>query len=203
METAVTSALLGQALSYDGGLLSLSEVISALTFALDLTEGAVPGHALRSCLLGMRLADGLGLPAELRSSLYYALLLKDCGCSSNASRMYQIAGGDDRALKAAAKLANFSKSYKPDARTAKRVWEQVAPGKSLPRRTIRLLRMVMTQQQNTRELIEMRCNRGAQIMRRLEMDEAAEVAADLNNIPRRARVRRDNRNFATALKLLL
>jgi len=34
---------------------ALSEVVSALSFALDLTEDAVPGHAVRSCLLGMRI----------------------------------------------------------------------------------------------------------------------------------------------------
>ena len=40
---------------------SLPEILSALSFALDLTEGAVPGHALRSCLLGMRLGSGARL----------------------------------------------------------------------------------------------------------------------------------------------
>jgi putative nucleotidyltransferase with HDIG domain len=59
--------------------ISLSEVISALSFAIDLTDGAVHGHALRSCLLGMRIADELQLTSEEKSSLYYALLLKDIG----------------------------------------------------------------------------------------------------------------------------
>jgi putative nucleotidyltransferase with HDIG domain len=59
--------------------ISLSEVISALSFAIDLTEGAVHGHALRSCLLGMRIADEAGLTSDEKSSLYYALLLKDIG----------------------------------------------------------------------------------------------------------------------------
>jgi putative nucleotidyltransferase with HDIG domain len=61
------------------GSISLSEVISALSFAIDLTEGAVRGHALRSCLLGMRIAEEAGLTQEEKSSLYYALLLKDIG----------------------------------------------------------------------------------------------------------------------------
>ena len=75
--------------------ISLAEILSALSFALDLTEGAVPGHALRSCLLGMRLGREIGLsPAEL-ANLYYALLLKDVGCSSNAARLCQIIGGGD------------------------------------------------------------------------------------------------------------
>jgi putative nucleotidyltransferase with HDIG domain len=59
--------------------LSLSEVLSALSFAVDLTEGAVRGHSLRSCLLGMRIAEEAGLTSDQKSSLYYALLLKDIG----------------------------------------------------------------------------------------------------------------------------
>jgi len=59
----------------------LSEVISALSYALDIIEGQPPGHAVRSCLIGMRLADELALHPRERSALYYALLLKDAGCS--------------------------------------------------------------------------------------------------------------------------
>jgi putative nucleotidyltransferase with HDIG domain len=81
------------------GSISLSEIISALSYALDLTEGAVQGHALRSCLLGMRIAAEAELPSDHASSLYFALLLKDIGCSSNASRMCEIVGEDDSAVR--------------------------------------------------------------------------------------------------------
>ena len=57
--------------------ISLAEIISALSFALDLTEGAMPGHALRTCVLGMRLGEAQFLPPARMSNLYYALLLKD------------------------------------------------------------------------------------------------------------------------------
>ncbi|MEX2174428.1 MAG: hypothetical protein WD872_08700 [Pirellulaceae bacterium] len=33
-----------------------SEILSALSVALDITEGQPPGHAVRSCHIGMRLA---------------------------------------------------------------------------------------------------------------------------------------------------
>jgi HD-GYP domain-containing protein (c-di-GMP phosphodiesterase class II) len=62
------------------GRISLSEVLSALSCALDLTEGAPAGHTMRTCLIGMRIAETLGLATEQRSALYYALLLKDAGC---------------------------------------------------------------------------------------------------------------------------
>lgn len=57
----------------------LSEMLAALSHALDLTEGQPPGHTLRACRIGMRLADEAGLSPERRESLYYALLLKDAG----------------------------------------------------------------------------------------------------------------------------
>lgn len=57
--------------------ISLSEVISALGYALELMEGSVPGHAPRSCLVGMRIGRVIGLGAVELDSLYYALLLKD------------------------------------------------------------------------------------------------------------------------------
>ncbi|MBA3671141.1 MAG: hypothetical protein H0W68_03830 [Gemmatimonadaceae bacterium] len=49
---------------------SLSEVLSALSYALDLTEGAPPGHTMRTCLVGMRIAEEAGLGAADRSALY-------------------------------------------------------------------------------------------------------------------------------------
>ena len=89
--------------------LRMSDLISALSLALDLTEGQPMGHAVKSCLLGMRMAGILKLPVEERSDLYYALLLKDAGCSSNAARMYEIFGGDERAAKKEVKTTDWSK----------------------------------------------------------------------------------------------
>ena len=50
--------------------ISFSEIVSALTFAIDLTEGAVPGHALRTCILGMRIADAIHLPVKQLSLIH-------------------------------------------------------------------------------------------------------------------------------------
>jgi HD-GYP domain-containing protein (c-di-GMP phosphodiesterase class II) len=57
----------------------LSDVLSPLSHALDLAKGHPRGHAERSCLVGTRLGLQLGLDEEDRSSLYYALLLRDAG----------------------------------------------------------------------------------------------------------------------------
>jgi len=60
---------------------SLSEVLASLSRALDLTEGQPVGHTVRTCIIGMRLAEELDLSAFDRVALYGALLLKDAGCS--------------------------------------------------------------------------------------------------------------------------
>src|SRR5665213_4393459 len=76
--------------------LKLSSILSGLSYALDLTEGHPRGHASRSCLIRMRIARVLGRSADDQSHLFYALLLKDAGCSSNSARVFQLFGGDDQ-----------------------------------------------------------------------------------------------------------
>jgi hypothetical protein len=44
----------------------MSDLISALSYALDLTEGQPMGHSVKCCALGMRLAEICGVPAEER-----------------------------------------------------------------------------------------------------------------------------------------
>ena len=155
---------------------SLSEIISALSFALDLTEGAVSGHALRSCLIGMRLADQAQLSPDARRSLYYALLLKDVGCSSNAARMCQIIGGDDRAVKAGVKLEDWTKPHKPTLSTFHLLWGSVLPDANAFQRAARIGRIALTQHKNNEEMITLRCDRGASIVRKLGMGEVAAEA---------------------------
>jgi HD-GYP domain-containing protein (c-di-GMP phosphodiesterase class II) len=151
--------------------ITLSEMLAALSFALDLTEGAVPGHALRSCLLGLRLADEIQLPAHQRPSLFYALLLKDIGCSSNAARMCAIVGGDDRAIKAGVKLEDWTRLHQPKLSTLSLMWRNVLPTASPLARLARIGKIALSQQSNNQELITLRCDRGASIVRKLGFDE--------------------------------
>ena len=43
-----------------GAAVRLSEIIAALSYALDLTEGQPPGHCLRVCWIGMHVGQALG-----------------------------------------------------------------------------------------------------------------------------------------------
>ena len=42
-------------------ILRVSEMISALSYALDLTEGQPMGHSVRACMIGMRIGRHIGL----------------------------------------------------------------------------------------------------------------------------------------------
>ena len=150
----------------------MPEIISALSFALDLTEGAVPGHALRSCVLGMRIAGHAGLAQAELNDLFYALLLKDVGCSSNAARMCQIVGGDDRAIKAGVKLEDWTQPHKPSLSTLKLLWGNVLPDAGFVERIARIAKIGATQHANNAEMIGLRCDRGASIIRKIGLGEA-------------------------------
>lgn len=79
--------------------LRLSELIGSLSHALDITEGQPEGHCVRCCWIGMQLGERLGLPAQQLHELYYMLLLKDLGCSSNAARICELYLTDDLRFK--------------------------------------------------------------------------------------------------------
>lgn len=156
--------------------ISLSEVLSALSHALDLTEGAPPGHTMRTCLIGMRLAREVGLDAPQRSALYYALLLKDAGCSSNAARMASLFGSDDHFVKPRMKLVDWHDRIRLALTTA----ATAARGRPLRERIQHVVRIARTAHV-TRELIQIRCDRGAGIARQLGFpEETAEAIRSLD-----------------------
>jgi HD-GYP domain-containing protein (c-di-GMP phosphodiesterase class II) len=154
-----------------GAAVSLSEVLAALSYALDLTEGQRPGHTLRTCFIGMRLGEEIGLGEEMRSALYYALLLKDAGCSSNAARMSALFGSDDRFVKPFLKNVDRQEKLKLALKTL------LASGKggNIVSRIQHFVGISRTPEV-TRDLIAIRCERGAGIAMRLGFTEATASA---------------------------
>lgn len=148
--------------------LRLSEVIAALSSALDLTEGQSIGHSARSCLIGMRLAERLDLPPDQRHALFYALLLKDAGCSSNAGRLASLFQADDQTLKREHKLIDWTRTL-PAFRYAMRL---AAPNGTLLDRVRRILEIALRKEEVGRGMIAIRCDRGAEIIRLLGLPEA-------------------------------
>ena len=153
------------------GDIALSGVIGALSYALDITEGQPEGHALRSCAIGMRIAQELDLPGPDRSDLFYALLLKDAGCSANAERMAALFAADDIAAKRTSKRVDWSSPWRSLAWSLR----TVAPGASIGRR-VAALQGIRDEGEVTRKLMEARCDRGAEIARMLYLSESTASA---------------------------
>lgn len=150
--------------------LTLSEVLGALSHALDITEGQPRGHAERSCLIGMALADRLDLDEDTRESLFYALLLKDSGCSSNAAKVAHLFGGDDLTAKRELKTTDLQRP----AQALGYVWK-TTPSSPL-RKAQHIARIARSGSDGTRELITLRCERGADVVRQIGLDETSALA---------------------------
>jgi putative nucleotidyltransferase with HDIG domain len=155
----------------------LSEVLSALSYALDLTEGQPEGHGVRSCFVGMSLALHLDLDAADRSALFYALLLKDLGCSSNAAKTAYLFGADDHGVKRRLKTVQWSSLLQ----SALYVFRSAGAGRSLWAKLKHVARTALGGPAAARELIQTRCERGADIARQLGFPEAtAQAILDLD-----------------------
>jgi HD-GYP domain-containing protein (c-di-GMP phosphodiesterase class II) len=106
----------------------------------------------------MRLAEVLNLDDATRSHLFYALLLKDAGCSANSAKMAALFGADDHVAKRTSKRIDWS------GRLPAFIWSMrtVSPGGSVRSRLDRLLD-IKEEGQVTKALMQARCDRGAEI----------------------------------------
>jgi len=93
-----------------GDEVRLAEVVAALSLGVDLGFDQPMEHVLRQTVIALRLADRLGLPDRDRATLYYASLLVNVGCHSDAHEQAKWFG-DDIGLK--------SEKYRHDARSAR------------------------------------------------------------------------------------
>jgi HD-GYP domain-containing protein (c-di-GMP phosphodiesterase class II) len=141
----------------------LSEVLAGLSYALDLTEGQRQGHSARSCLIGMRIGEAIGLSESERSSLFYALLMKDLGCSSNAARFAALFGANDHDLKSALTTINWSRPIE----SFRFVTGSVAPGAFWLTRVWRAMAVFSRGPEGACEVVRTRCERGADIAKLL------------------------------------
>lgn len=148
------------------GSVHRAELLAAFSYALDITEGQPEGHAIRSCWIGTEIGRALGLEDKELGELYYTILLKDLGCSSNAARICELYESDDRAFKHGYKTVGTSL-----AATLHFVFSKTAKGKPLPRRAAAIGNILANGADIAQELILSRCTRGADIARALRFPE--------------------------------
>ena len=145
---------------------SLAQILSAFSYALDLTEGQPAGHSIRSCWIASRIAKAIGLTEQDRRTIYYTAMLKDLGCSSNAARIAELYLADDRTFKHDFKLVGEGL-----APTLKFVFTHTGVGRPLGKRVKAIANILKNGLEIARSLIETRCTRGADIARLLRFPE--------------------------------
>lgn len=136
----------------------LAELIGALSHALDMTEGQPPGHCIRACWIGIHVGRAIGLDARALPDLYYTLLLKDLGCSSNAARICALYLADDIRFKRGFKTIDGSL-----AAALRFVFTQTGLEAGLAERIRAIVNILQNGGEIVRDLIETRCHRGAEI----------------------------------------
>jgi HD-GYP domain-containing protein (c-di-GMP phosphodiesterase class II) len=145
----------------------LSELLGALSHALDLVEGQPPGHCVRCCWIGIHIGREIGLSESGIWELYYTLLLKDLGCSSNAARICQLYLTDDRTFKHGFKTIDGSSL----AQALRFVMAHTGLKHGLTERFRALINVVQNGEKIAHEMIETRCQRGADIARMMRFSE--------------------------------
>jgi putative nucleotidyltransferase with HDIG domain len=144
-----------------------AELLGALSHALDLTEGQPKGHCVRVCWIGTHIGKAINLSDAELSDLYYTLLLKDLGCSSNAARICQLYLADDQQFKADFKLIDGSLSQ-----ALRFVLSHTGLQSGMAERFRAVINIMRNGGEISRELIEARCQRGADIARLMGFSES-------------------------------
>lgn len=153
--------------------LLLSELISALSHSLDITEGQPRGHCVRCCWIGMHIGQEIGLTEREQWELYYTLLLKDLGCSSNAARICELYLTDDLRFKRDFKAVGDNLPS-----VLRFVFSHTGLGVGMSDRLAAIVNIMRNGSQIAHELILTRCQRGADIARQLRFPER--VAAGIH-----------------------
>jgi HD-GYP domain-containing protein (c-di-GMP phosphodiesterase class II) len=150
----------------------LSEVVSSLSYALDLAEGQSLGHGVRTGLIGMRLAEELKLDSASRSALYYALLLVNAGGPGTAAEITALLDGDDRTLKAGFATIDWTRAIA----AARYGVRHAGEGRPAWSRTRAMVRAAGAARRLSRAFISGRAERGAAVAAKLGLPAASAQA---------------------------
>lgn len=111
----------------------------------------------------MALGRVVGLPSHDQQDLFYALLLKDAGCSSNEERVFKVFGGDDQAAKRGA----WEQDWRSLRGQAAYAFKFAEPGGRWGARLRKIIALATSGRALSRSIYQIRCDRGAEIAQAL------------------------------------
>jgi hypothetical protein len=107
----------------------------------------------------------MGMPVGDRAELYHTLLIKDAGCSSNASPLFHIVAADEIRAKCDVKTTDWTRVGFESLEYA---ISHVAVGKPFLERMATLARVAVNRVADAGDLVKIRCERGASVARERE-----------------------------------
>jgi HD-GYP domain-containing protein (c-di-GMP phosphodiesterase class II) len=143
----------------------MAELCAATSLFTDLGTGQPTDHALRTCVVAMRLAERLQLDDEDRRTVYYATLLRFLGCTADQHQVAAEVGGDEIAFFAGSAPSVMGSSLEE----LRRMVGLVAPGQSLPRRA-RLLLALLSDPKGKDRLLAAHCEVAATLALGMGLD---------------------------------
>lgn len=136
----------------------MAELCAATSLITDMGTGQPDAHGLRTCLVAMRLADGLSLESGVRGELFYVSLLRFLGCTADAHQVAAMAGGDEmRFLSGMAPVTMGSPREE-----IRQMIGLVAEGQRVPQR-LRALARVLTDPKGKQRLFHAHCEVAARL----------------------------------------
>jgi HD-GYP domain-containing protein (c-di-GMP phosphodiesterase class II)/DNA-binding CsgD family transcriptional regulator len=154
-------------------LVRIADLLSALSLAADLAVGLPAEHAVRSCYLGMRIADRLKVSLDQQAGLYYAELLMDAGCTAWTSHFAQYVMNDE--IAARRDYYFFTDEHNP-IEVIGWLKEYVAVGQPAHVRAQQLLNFALHGKEGTREGFRNTCEVAGRLAERLGMPEIVQTA---------------------------
>ncbi|MCA9403416.1 MAG: HD domain-containing protein [Candidatus Omnitrophica bacterium] len=156
----------------DGREIHYTEVLTGLTYALDLPLAQPAGHTLRTCWIGMHIGRQLDLKPDQLWELYYTLLLKDAGGSRIGSRLFELFYNDDLVVQHAYRKLN-RQQFKDVLRFLNKhagIFEGTFGQLS------RIINLLIQWKSVTAELSKIKGEAGAEIAKNLDFPEAVAAA---------------------------
>lgn len=134
-----------------GGAVSRTEVLSALSLAIDLGLGQPMDHMLRSAAMGSRLAERVGLGEPDRDTAFYTGLVMWIGCHAD-SHEYARWFGDDIAMRHASHFIDWS-----GAPYRRFLVGNLGRGEPLPKRAQLAAKVILDARGNLGALVRSHC----------------------------------------------
>jgi HD-GYP domain-containing protein (c-di-GMP phosphodiesterase class II) len=134
-----------------GGAVSRTEVLAALSLAIDLGLGQPMDHMLRSAAMGSRLAERLGLSERERGTVFYTGLVMWIGCHAD-SHEYARWFGDDIAVRHASHFIDWS-----GAPYRRFLMSNLGRGATLPKRAQLAAKVFLDARGNLGALVQSHC----------------------------------------------